>query len=103
MIDTWTFKILIKKIKNLALLFILFWKYKYESHGTIKLLSIIILIFFPANKISTTVKVYKKLFLFKTIILSCEDVDISHQKREREREQIKIKMQFHKNKFIQKN
>ena len=87
MIDTWTFKILIKKIKNLALLFIVFWKSKYESHGTIKLLSIIIPIFFQQTKfqpLQTSTKKKKnfdkKLFLFKTIISSCcEEVDISNK------------------------
>ena len=82
MIDTWTFKILIRKIINLALLFIMTWKSKDESHGIIKLLSIIILIFiqqikFQPQKTSTKKKKNdKKLFLFKTINLSCEEVDI---------------------------
>ena len=85
MIDTWTFKILIKKIMNLTLLFIVTWKSKDESHNIIKLLSIIIPIFIQQTKFqplqTSTKKIfffYKKLFLFKTIILSCcEEVDIS--------------------------
>ena len=74
-----------KKIINLALLFIVSWNSKDESHGIIKLLSIIIPIFIsPTNKIKLQPKkkkVDKKLFLFKAIILSCEEVDISKKRR----------------------
>ena len=37
MVDTWMFKILIRKIMNLALLFIVTWKSKDGSYGIIKL------------------------------------------------------------------
>ena len=72
-----------KKIMNLALLFIVSWNSKDESHGIIKLLSIIIPIFIQQIKLNFNqkTKVDKKLFLFKTIILSCEEVDISKRRR----------------------
>ena len=72
-----------KKIMNLALLFIVSWNSKDESHGIIKLLSIIIPIFIQQIKLyfNQKTKVDKKLFLFKTIILSCEEVDISKRRR----------------------
>ena len=70
MIDSWTFKILIRKIMNLALIFIMTWKSKDESHGIIKLLSIIIPIFiqqtkFQPRKTSTTKKLIKSCFYLK--------------------------------------
>ena len=76
-----------KKIMNLPLLFIVTWKSKDESHGIIKLLSIIIPIFIQQTKfqpLQTSTKKKKnfdkKLFLFKTIISSCcEEVDISNK------------------------
>ena len=58
-----------------------------KNHGIIKLLSIIILIFinkqnFNHDKLQPKKKkVDKKLFLFKTINLSCEEVDIKITKR----------------------
>ena len=69
---------------NLALIFIMTWKSKDESHGIIKLLSVIIPIFiqqtkFQPRKTSTKKKkkmVDKNLFPFKIINLSCEEVDI---------------------------
>ena len=72
-----------KKIMNLALLFIVSWNSKDESHGIIKLLSIIIPIFIQQIKLNFNqkTKVDKKFFLFKTIILSCEEVDISKRRR----------------------
>ena len=72
-----------KKIMNLALLFIVSWNSKDKSHGIIKLLSIIIPIFIQQIKLNFNqkTKVDKKLFLFKTIILSCEEVDISKRRR----------------------
>ena len=83
MIDTWTFKILIKEFMKLALLFIVTWKSKDEVHGIIKLLSIIIPVFIQQIKLNFNqkTKVDKKLSLFKTIILSCEEVDISKRRR----------------------
>ena len=72
-----------KKIMNLALLFIVSWNSKDKSHGIIKLLSIIIPIYIQQIKLNFNqkTKVDKKLFLFKTIILSCEEVDISKRRR----------------------
>ena len=52
MIDIWMFKMLMKKIMNLALLFIVSLNSKDESHGIIKQLSIIIPIFIQQTKLN---------------------------------------------------
>ena len=84
MMDTWTFKISIKKNHESGLIsYIVSWNSKDESYGIIKLLSIIIPIFMQQIKLNfyQKTKVHKKLFLFKTIILSCEEVDRSKKRR----------------------
>ena len=82
--DTWMFKISLKKNHESGLIsYIVSWNSKDESYGIIKLLSIIIPIFMQQIKLNfyQKTKVHKKLFLFKTIILSCEEVDRSKKKK----------------------
>ena len=77
--DTWMFKISLKKNHESGLIsYIVSWNSKDESYGIIKLLSIIIPIFMQQIKLNfyQKTKVHKKLFLFKIINLSCEEVDI---------------------------